>query len=84
VPHARLAQQLEEAFHRRGEVARRHPQSHDPAHRRVGAGIDGFFREVAPIVGEGEKPGPTMPDNELFATRMLHYGIELVGPPPTL
>jgi quercetin dioxygenase-like cupin family protein len=49
-----------------------------------GTGIAGFFSEVASQVGEGEKPAPAMPDQELFATRMLHYGIELVGPPPAL
>jgi quercetin dioxygenase-like cupin family protein len=49
----------------------------------AGSGIDGFFREVAVPVVEGEAPPePTMPDNEHFARRMLHYGIQLVGPPP--
>jgi mannose-6-phosphate isomerase-like protein (cupin superfamily) len=47
-------------------------------------GIDGFFREVADPVDGGEPPAPRMPDPELFATRMLNYGIELVGPPPSL
>jgi quercetin dioxygenase-like cupin family protein len=48
-----------------------------------GPGLDSFFREVAPAVGEGEKPEPQMPDVEHFARRMAAYGIELVGPPPT-
>jgi quercetin dioxygenase-like cupin family protein len=49
----------------------------------IGSGLDGFFREVAVPVIEGEAPPePTMPDNEHFARRMVHYGIELVGPPP--
>jgi mannose-6-phosphate isomerase-like protein (cupin superfamily) len=48
-----------------------------------GAGIEGFFREVATPVGE-DKPEPAMPDNAHFAERMLHYGIELLGPPPAL
>jgi mannose-6-phosphate isomerase-like protein (cupin superfamily) len=47
-----------------------------------GHGIDGFFREVADPVADGERPAPRMPDPELFAARMAHYGIELVGPPP--
>jgi len=42
----------------------------------------GRFREVADPVAGGEPPAPRMPDPELFAARMLHYGIELVGPPP--
>jgi quercetin dioxygenase-like cupin family protein len=50
----------------------------------IGAGIDGFFREVAPPVDGGEPPEPTMPDNEDFARRMMTYGIELVGPPPAI
>jgi hypothetical protein len=47
-------------------------------------GIDGFFREVADPVDGGERPAPRMPDPERFAARMLHYGIEFVGPPPVL
>jgi quercetin dioxygenase-like cupin family protein len=50
----------------------------------LGAGVHGFFREVAPEVGEGERPQPTMPDNELFARRMAAHGIDLVGPPPAV
>jgi quercetin dioxygenase-like cupin family protein len=50
-----------------------------------GQGLDAFFREVAPVVGEGEKPEPTMPaDPADFARRMRTYNIELVGPPPSL
>jgi quercetin dioxygenase-like cupin family protein len=49
-----------------------------------GSGIAGFFLEVADRVGDGEKPDPRMPDNELFGRRMLAYGIELLGPPPSL
>lgn len=48
-------------------------------------GVDGFFREVAvPVVSGEARPEPTKPDPEDFARRMLQYGIELVGPPPTL
>jgi hypothetical protein len=51
----------------------------------AGSGIDGFFREVGLPVVEGEAPPePTMPDNEHFARRMASYGIELVGPPPSV
>jgi quercetin dioxygenase-like cupin family protein len=50
-----------------------------------GYGVDGFFREVAPLVVPGEAPPePTMPDEEAFARKMDEYGIELLGPPPTL
>jgi mannose-6-phosphate isomerase-like protein (cupin superfamily) len=49
----------------------------------AGWGAEGFFREVAPAVREGEDaPAPALPDPELFARRMAVYGIELVGPPP--
>jgi quercetin dioxygenase-like cupin family protein len=50
----------------------------------VGAGVVGFFREVATPVGESGTPEPTIPDTEHFARRMAEYGIELVGPPPAL
>lgn len=50
-----------------------------------GYGVDGFFREVCPPVRQGEPPpAPTMPDENDFARRMAVYGIDLVGPPPTL
>jgi mannose-6-phosphate isomerase-like protein (cupin superfamily) len=47
-------------------------------------GIDGFFREIADPVEGDVPPAPRMPDGEAFAARMLHYGIDLVGPPPTV
>jgi quercetin dioxygenase-like cupin family protein len=50
----------------------------------AGAGLDGFFREVAVPVNGGEPPQPTVPDNADFAGRMMRYGVELVGPPPSL
>jgi quercetin dioxygenase-like cupin family protein len=50
----------------------------------AGANLDGFFREVAVPVNGGEPPQPTMPDNADFAERMARYGVELVGPPPSL
>lgn len=51
-----------------------------------GYGVDGFFREVAVTVANASSPPePTAPaDPEDFARRMAEYGIELVGPPPTL
>jgi mannose-6-phosphate isomerase-like protein (cupin superfamily) len=51
---------------------------------RSGFGVDGFFREVAPVAPGQGRPEPTQPDPEDFARRMAHYGIEFVGPPPTL
>jgi hypothetical protein len=50
-----------------------------------GYGTEGFFREVAVPVVEGENPpNPAVPDQELFARRMAAYGFELLGPPPSL
>jgi mannose-6-phosphate isomerase-like protein (cupin superfamily) len=50
-----------------------------------GYGIDGFFREAAaPAVPGQPPPEPTHPEPEAFARLMLEYGIETVGPPPTL
>lgn len=51
-----------------------------------GYGVAGFFPEVAVAVVPSEAPPkPTEPsDPEDFARRMAVYGIELVGPPPTL
>jgi quercetin dioxygenase-like cupin family protein len=48
----------------------------------LGAGVHGFFREVAtPVVDGDAPPAPATPDAE-FARLMAVYGIELVGPPP--
>lgn len=48
-------------------------------------GVDGFFRETAvPAVRDQPRPEPTEPDPEEFARTMARYGIEQVGPPPTL
>ena len=48
-----------------------------------GHGVEGFFKEVAPPVVEGEAaPAPAMPDPQKFGRRMAVYGMELVGPPP--
>jgi mannose-6-phosphate isomerase-like protein (cupin superfamily) len=50
-----------------------------------GYGIEGFFREAAvPAVPGGTRPEPTEPDPEELARLMARYGIEMVGPPPTL
>lgn len=50
-----------------------------------GYGVDGFFRDVAtPVIPGQAPPEPTEPDPEDFARRMGQYGIEMVGPPPTL
>jgi mannose-6-phosphate isomerase-like protein (cupin superfamily) len=49
------------------------------------AGAERFFAEVAPRVVPGEPaPAPRMPDPEEFARIAASYGIEIVGPPPTL
>ena len=50
-----------------------------------GYGVDGFFQDVAvPVVPGQAPPDPTEPDPEDFGRRMLQYGIEMIGPPPTL
>jgi quercetin dioxygenase-like cupin family protein len=51
----------------------------------MGYGIDGFFRETAtPAIPGQPRPDPTEPDPEELARAMARYGIEQVGPPPTL
>jgi quercetin dioxygenase-like cupin family protein len=48
-------------------------------------GAERFFPEVAPRVVPGEPaPPPSEPDPEEFARIAARYGIEIVGPPPTL
>lgn len=50
-----------------------------------GCGVGGFFRDIAvPVVAGQAPPEPTAPDPEEFARRAALYGIEIVGPPPTL
>jgi quercetin dioxygenase-like cupin family protein len=49
------------------------------------AGVEQFFAEVAPRVMPGEPaPSPSEPDPAEFARIAASYGIEIVGPPPTL
>lgn len=51
----------------------------------AGFGVDGFFREVAiPAVPGQAPPELSEVDPEELAGRMAQYGIEVVGPPPTL
>ena len=51
----------------------------------AGFGIAGFFRDVAVTVVPGQAaPDVTEADPEELARKMAQYGIELVGPPPTL
>jgi mannose-6-phosphate isomerase-like protein (cupin superfamily) len=50
-----------------------------------GYGVDGFFREAAvPAVPGQAPPEPLEPEPEELARLMAQYGIETVGPPPTL
>ena len=52
---------------------------------RMGYGVDGFFREAAiPAVPGAAPPDPTDADPEELTRLMIQYGIEAVGPPPTL
>ena len=49
------------------------------------AGAERFFAEVAPSVVPGEPaPSPSQPDPQEFARIAASYGIDIVGPPPTL
>jgi quercetin dioxygenase-like cupin family protein len=49
------------------------------------AGAEQFFAEIAHQVVPGEPaPPPSRPDPEEFARIAATYGIEIVGPPPTL
>ncbi|HEV2711981.1 MAG TPA: cupin domain-containing protein [Gaiellaceae bacterium] len=51
----------------------------------AGFGIAGFFRDVGVAVVPGEvAPEVTEADPEALARKMAQYGIEQVGPPPTL
>jgi mannose-6-phosphate isomerase-like protein (cupin superfamily) len=52
---------------------------------RSGYGVDGFFREAAvPAIPGQVPPEPSEADPEELARLMIQYGIETVGPPPTL
>lgn len=49
------------------------------------AGLEGFFAEVGvPVVPEEPKPRPMDVDPEKMNRRAGAYGVEFVGPPPTL
>jgi mannose-6-phosphate isomerase-like protein (cupin superfamily) len=51
----------------------------------AGSGVDGFFKELGtPVVPGVGTPQMIMPAAEHFAERAAAYGIEVVGPPPTL
>jgi mannose-6-phosphate isomerase-like protein (cupin superfamily) len=51
----------------------------------AGSGVGGFFREVAvPVVPGQAPPEPTEANPEELARRMAQYGIEMIGPPPSL
>lgn len=50
-----------------------------------GAGLEGFFRDIGIPVVDGEAaPEPVPPDPEVFTHKAALYGIEIIGPPPTL
>lgn len=49
------------------------------------AGTERFFAELGlPVVAGEPAPRPVPPDPEEFARRAKPYGIDIVGPPPTL
>lgn len=48
-------------------------------------GIEQFFIEMGLLVTDPDRPpAPVVPDHDVFAREMRRYGVELVGPPPTL
>lgn len=49
------------------------------------AGVEEFFIEMGlPVTDPDQPPAPVVPDHDVFAREMARYGVELVGPPPTL
>ena len=49
------------------------------------AGIEGFFTELGTSATDGHpKPAVQAPDPQLFATVADRYGMDIVGPPPSL
>ena len=49
------------------------------------AGVEQFFIEMGlPVTDPDQPPAPVVPDHDAFAREMGRYGVELVGPPPTL
>jgi quercetin dioxygenase-like cupin family protein len=49
------------------------------------AGVEGFFSELGTNATDGQpKPGPEAPNPERFARVADRYGMDIVGPPPTL
>jgi mannose-6-phosphate isomerase-like protein (cupin superfamily) len=49
------------------------------------AGVEQFFIEMGlPVTDPDQPPAPVVPDHDVFAREMGRYGVELVGPPPTL
>ena len=51
----------------------------------AGFGVAGFFRDVAvPVVIGQAAPELTERDPDELARKMAEYGIEMVGPPPSL
>ena len=49
------------------------------------AGLEGFFAEVGlPVAPGGAKPDPIAIDPEAMNQKAEAYGVEIVGPPPTL
>jgi mannose-6-phosphate isomerase-like protein (cupin superfamily) len=54
-------------------------------HGPSGYGVDGFFSEAAVPASPGHAPPPPAEgDPEELGKLMMQYGIETVGPPPTL
>jgi quercetin dioxygenase-like cupin family protein len=49
------------------------------------AGVEQFFADMgAPVADPDRPPAPIVPDHDTFVREMARYGVELVGPPPTL
>lgn len=49
------------------------------------AGLEQFFIEMGlPVLDGQDPPAPVVPDIETFTRTMAGYGVDLLGPPPTL
>ncbi len=48
-------------------------------------GVEQFFVEMGVPVGDPDRPpAPVVPDHDTFVRALARYGVEIVGPPPTL
>jgi mannose-6-phosphate isomerase-like protein (cupin superfamily) len=49
------------------------------------AGLEQFFIDIGvPVDDPDQPPAPVVTDHDVFARELRRYGVEIVGPPPTL